>query len=290
MGIAMETSIVPSNWSRTDSEALAEAVRKLEGTSFVVQLANLVGTPVEKLLERLPEQARDAVHKATQAALEKGFDVTMRTMGAEGDGESSDRIHQALATVSGAVGGFFGFAGLGVELPVSTMIMLRSIADIARSEGEDLSLPAARLSCLEVFALGGGSPKDDATDTSYYAVRAAMAVALRDAASFIAERGLAREGAPVIVRFISQIAARFGVVVSEKAAAQAVPVVGAGAGSAINLMFTRHFQNVAHGHFTVRRLERKYGEAFVKEEYERLHPKSGQYTQSPFSPSRENGD
>ncbi|MCX6636091.1 MAG: EcsC family protein, partial [Acidobacteria bacterium] len=45
---------------------------------------------------------------------------------------------------------------------------------------------------------------------------------------------------------------------------------GAGAGSALNLMFTRHFQNVAHGHFTVRRLERKYGEAFVRQEYERL--------------------
>jgi hypothetical protein len=33
--------------------------------------------------------------------------------------------------------------------------MLRSIADIARSEGEDLSDPEAALSCVEVFALGG---------------------------------------------------------------------------------------------------------------------------------------
>ncbi|MDP2998867.1 MAG: EcsC family protein [Bryobacterales bacterium] len=266
----METTIVPSGWARADTDALREAVRKLEGTSLVVQLADLVGTPVEKLLDWVPEHARDAVHNAARTALEKGFDVAMKTVGGQSAGEPSDRLHQALATVSGAVGGFFGVAGLGVELPLSTMIMLRSIADIARSEGEDLVDPAGRLSCLQVFALGGGSRKDDAADTSYYAVRAAMAMTLREAAGFIAERGFVREGAPAIVRFLSQVATRFGLIVSEKAAAQSVPVAGAGAGSVINLMFTRHFQNIAHGHFTVRRLERKYGEAFVREEYERL--------------------
>jgi hypothetical protein len=40
---------------------------------------------------------------------------------------------------------------LPIELPVSTVIMLRSIADIARSEGEDLSDPR-RLPCVQVFA------------------------------------------------------------------------------------------------------------------------------------------
>jgi hypothetical protein len=265
----MEASLVPAGWSRADADALEEAVRRLESTNLVVQLANLVGTPVERLLDRLPEAARETVRKAAQTALERCFDTAMRTLGG-GAADSSDRLHQALATASGAVGGFFGIAALAAELPVSTTIMLRSIADIARSEGEGLSDPAARLACLEVFALGGGSPKDDAGETTYYAVRAAMAMAMRDAAAYIAERGIARESAPPIVRFLAQIAARFGVTVSEKAAAQAVPVVGAGAGSAINLMFTRHFQNIAHGHFAVRRLERRYGEAFVREEYERV--------------------
>ena len=46
---------------------------------------------------------------------------------------------------------------LPIELPVSTIIMLRSIADIARSEGEDLSDPESALSCVQVFALGGRS-------------------------------------------------------------------------------------------------------------------------------------
>src|ERR1700746_681884 len=68
---------------------------------------------------------------------------------------NSQFLHRALATASGAAGGTFGLAALPVELPVSTTIMLRSIADIARSEGEDLSDPEAALACVEVFALGG---------------------------------------------------------------------------------------------------------------------------------------
>ena len=49
----------------------------------------------------------------------------------------STRLHKALATASGAAGGAFGLIALPVELPLSTIIMMRSIAEIARSEGEE---------------------------------------------------------------------------------------------------------------------------------------------------------
>jgi hypothetical protein len=39
---------------------------------------------------------------------------------------------------TGGVGGLFGLPALAIELPISTTIMLRSIADIARSEDEDI--------------------------------------------------------------------------------------------------------------------------------------------------------
>jgi len=38
----------------------------------------------------------------------------------------------------------------------------------------------------------------------------------------------------------------------------------------INLIFIKHFQAAARGHFTVRRLERKYGGELVKKEYEKV--------------------
>ena len=73
-----------------------------------------------------------------------------------------------------------------------------------------------------------------------------------------------------VVRFTTQIAARFGVTVSDKVMAQAVPVIGAAAGSTINVIFTDYFQSVAQGHFTVRRLERRYGAQVVRLEYDRM--------------------
>jgi hypothetical protein len=79
------------------------------------------------------------------------------------------------STASGAAGGTFGLAALPVELPVSTVIMLRSIADIARSEGDDLSDPEAALSCVEVFALGGRAGSADASESGYFAVRGVLA-------------------------------------------------------------------------------------------------------------------
>jgi hypothetical protein len=86
----------------------------------------------------------------------------------------------------------------------------------------------------------------------------------------VSERGVIDEGAPVLVRLMAQIGSRFGVVVSQKMLAQATPALGAFGGAAINVAFIQHFQSLAKGHFTVRRLERKYGPDFVREEYQRI--------------------
>ena len=159
---------------------------------------------------------------------------------------------------------------LAIELPVSTTIMLRSIADIARSEGEDLHHPDGRLQCLQVLALGGKLREDDTAESTYFAARAALAKAVSEAAEFVAKRGLAQKGAPVIVRLITQITSRFSMVVSEKVAAQAVPLVGAFGGAAINTLFIHHFQDMARGHFIIRRLERVHGQEEVRKLYDEL--------------------
>ena len=133
----------------------------------------------------------------------------------------------------------------------------------------------SRMACLEVFALGGRSDEDDGSEAGYYAVRAALAKAVSDAAKFIAQKGIAEKSAPVIVRLIAMLTSRFGAVVTEKMAAQAVPVIGALGGAAINLLFVDHFQDVARGHFIVRRLERVHGKEAVQVAYESIR-KGGQ--------------
>ena len=107
-------------------------------------------------------------------------------------------------------------------------------------------------------------------------LRGVLAKTVSEAARFLAERGVVKEGGPLLVRFIGQVASRFGIVVSQKLAAQALPVVGALGGAAVNYAFIEHFQEVARGHFTVRRLERAYGKDWIKTEYERLvHDEGG---------------
>ncbi|HPY39625.1 MAG TPA: hypothetical protein PLM98_03820, partial [Thiolinea sp.] len=63
------------------------------------------------------------------------------------------------------------------------------------------------------------------------------------------------------------VASRFGVVITEKFAAQAVPIVGGVAGATLNVLFINFYQDMATGHFIIKRLEKKYGYAAVKREY-----------------------
>jgi hypothetical protein len=229
----------------------------------------MVGKPIELIGQALPASASQAIATATSKGLEAALNVALRTM-RRTPGAASQLLHKALATASGAAGGAFGLATLAFELPVSTIIMLRSIADIARSEGEDLSDPETALSCVQVFALGGRAGSSNASESGYFAVRGMLAKTVTEAARFVAERGVIEEGAPILVRFITQVTSRFGVVVTQKFAAQALPLVGALGGAAVNFAFIEHFQEVARGHFTVRRLERVYGKSVVQAEYERL--------------------
>jgi hypothetical protein len=247
-----------------DLTALHKAVQ-----SLAARLTNLVGKPVELIGLALPASASRAIATATSRGLALALQVALRTMPHK-PVAGSRVLHKALATVSGAAGGAFGLVTLPVELPVSTIIMLRSIADIARSEGEDPSDPESALSCVQVFALGGRSGSDDASESGYFAVRGMLAKTVTEAARFIAERGV-QGRRPVLLRFITQVASRFGLVVTQKVAAQALPVIGALGGAAVNYAFMEHFQDVARGHFTVRRLERIYGKELVRSEYERIN-------------------
>ena len=256
--------------SQNDREALIVAKALLEHPGLPARLAALVGMPVEKAMGMLPERWSEAIGVATQRSLDTALNIALTTLDEAPRGRSRERWHKLAVAATGAGGGAFGLAGLPIELPVSTTIMLRSIADIARSEGESLGAPDTRLACLEVFALGGPATADDASESSYFVVRAAMAKSVSEAAAYVAQRGVAEHGAPALVRLIAQVASRFGTTVSQKVAAQAVPIVGAAGGVAINLMFMDHFQDMARGHFTVRRLERAYSPALVRALYERL--------------------
>lgn len=249
---------------------LAKAKQILEEPAFAAKISNLIAMPFEIGIQILPDSWAETMTNVSRDALAKALKIAVLTLDDNNQTTSHEMWHKFAVTVTGVGGGAFGLPALAVELPISTVIMLRSIADIGRSEGEDLRQPEARLACLQVFALGGRATEDDAAESGYFAVRTALASTITEAARHIAQSGILNETAPIGLRLVASIAGRFGIVVSQKAAAQAIPLIGAAGGALINLAFIDHFQGMARGHFIVRRLERLYGEDIVQAEYDKL--------------------
>ncbi len=257
--------------TKTELAQLKRAKEILEHPGIAAKLSSLAGSPVERGVKLLPRRWQRSVHTATEAALMTALDVAVRSLGEVRHSPSRDRLHKFAAAASGAAGGAFGLAALTWELPLSTTLMLRSIADIAAAEGEDPRHLETRVACLTVFALGSSrDARDNAADSGYFAARSALATAVSEATKHLAKKGLAKSGAPALLRLVTLIGARFGVVVTEKAAAQAIPILGAAGGALVNTIFIGHYQDMARGHFIVRRLEKIHGADPVRAAYDRL--------------------
>jgi len=249
---------------------LQRAFGLLERQNFAARLADYAGQRIDRVLSVMPEQASAGLNRAIEAAMLRCLELAISSIEPKEKRPAlAGHFSSLLVGLNGGISGFFGLVALPIELPVTTMLMLRAIADTARHQGEDLSQLEARLACVEVFALGArGAGKR--MDMGYFASRALLGKLAGDASVYLAERGVARASAPVVNRLLAEIASRFGVVVSERFAASAVPVLGAVGGATVNFVFMNHFQRVAHGHFTIRRLERMYGPATVRRHYEAL--------------------
>lgn len=246
---------------------LRQAMARLErGPGLVPWLAGAAGTAlggVGRLVAgrlgamalpgALRAGAQDRLRRLAQAALVQAFEVAVvgvrdgaggaRQVGARSGGGRT----RLLVAASGAAGGAAGLAGFAPDAAVTTLAIMRRIARIAQEEGEDLLQSDARRACLEVFALRAGVPGEDAdAGSGYFSTR------------------LLLQGGP-LMRLLAEVAGRYGVQLGQKLAAQAVPVAGAILGAAINSGFLAEYEGLARAHFTVRRLERIYGVAAVRE-------------------------
>jgi EcsC protein family len=249
-----------------DHAALQAAVKTLESPNLAAKIADYAGVPVNRVLSLLPKTANRQLSGLVRTAVMTGLDVAVDTLNDKAPPSPAVGFSSFLAGVTGGVSGLFGFGALAVELPLTTTLMLRAIAEIASHEGEDLSKLEARLACLEVFAYGT-KRTSESVDVGYYAARALISKYTNDAAALILERGAVDASAPVISNLVGEIVSRFGLVVSDKVAAGAVPVIGAVCGATVNVIFMDHFQRIAKGHFTLRRLERIHGSAGVRQQY-----------------------
>jgi hypothetical protein len=268
----MRPAEAPSLLADTDLRALQRAFWLLENPNFAARLADYAGQPVDRALRLVPRVASERLNKVVEAAMMNCLTLTIGSIAPGSQRLPARRAAALLAGISGGVGGFFGAVALPLELPLTTALMLRAIADTARHHGEDLTRLDARLACLEVFALGSG-PSHRRMDIGYYASRALLGRLAAEASATLLERGAASATAPAVRGLIAEIASRFSMVVGERIVTSAIPLIGALGGATINVIFMDHFQRVAHGHFTIRRLGRRYGADVVRHHYEELLPR-----------------
>jgi len=276
-----------SELTPSERQFLKEAAEFLEHPGAFIRTANLLGQPIEMVQKRLPDKVRHAIEAATHGALKRALKVALLTIPDEirsgkpllpagQKGESSNRWHEFGAAITGSLGGFFGLPSLAVELPITTALMLRSIARNAQACGADLNSPETQLECLYVFTLSAKTPHD-AAETSYYASRLGLGKLVSEAAAFIAKHSareafdmLERGTVPVLVKLMSRIAAQFEITVSEKFLSESIPIIGAAGGAVVNAAFTHHFNQAAKFHFGIRQLEERYGQAKVRSAYTAL--------------------
>ena len=265
-------------------EFIRKASAFLENPSLLVKFTAIIGKPVETGLMLLPAMTQNLVAKTTKIALDKALSVAIQTIGSSGAGSfeygqevsrKTNFIHTGATAALGFTGGAFGLLGSAVELPITTGVMLRRIASIARDHGQDMNILKTQLECLTVFAMVAPSQGDDGMKSAYFTSRIALNKLLDESAKWAAKKNsqeisaaVATKSAPILVQLISRIAARYNVMVTDALLAKSIPGVAMVNGSLINSAFTEYFNTVARYHFGIRALEDRYGQDLIRSLYE----------------------
>jgi hypothetical protein len=254
-----------NNITSTDLAIITQAKAALEHQSLAMHLSSIAGAPVDLLVQNLPGDVCGKISKVVTGSLNKATQWAFLTAGSkENPIMREDWMHKCAVVASGAAGGFLGLVSTLWELPLSTMLMLRSIGCIAEQEGLNMADAKTRLGCVSVLSMGANPKTVDADELGYWVTRKSMAALVTQVLEWNG-KGVA----PALVRFITETAARYGVTVTEKVAMQFAPAVGALTGATLNHIFLDHYQSVAHAHFSIERLCLTYGESAVKEAYAR---------------------
>ncbi len=209
------------------------ATRYRGASGLGIELLNLIGAQGETLLDRLPPAARAGLDSATLAALTQAMKAAQGSRRIVPKGSSV--LNTSVATALGAVGGIGGVSSALAELPITTTVLLRAIQDVAVQYGFDPEAESVQFDCIQVFSAAGPLEKDDGADLAFVSTRLALT-----------------GGAMQVL--IARVAPKLAVVLGQKLAAQAVPLLGAVAGAATNFAYTSYYQEIAHVHFGLRKL------------------------------------
>lgn len=233
---------LPTTTSDLSAQVADLARRYKRANGPVIRLVNRLGTTLENQLSALPESLRGQIERVTAQALQTAYGVAARTpnLGARGP--------LAAVIASGAAGGAGGLPTAIAELPVTVTLFLNAIRAEARDAGLDPDEDWVRAECLQVFAAGSPLQQDDGVNTSFVASRLALT-------------------GSAVQNLIATIAPRLATVLGQKLAAQAVPVLGAVSGAAMNAAYLSYFREIARVRFALLNLAQVHGTEAVEAEF-----------------------
>jgi hypothetical protein len=212
-------------------DEIAKRYRKAGGVG--IHVLNLIGGQADGLISRLPGPVRRNLDAATVAALHAAMKAAHSSRAYFPDQRSW--LNQAASVAMGAAGGAGGLPTALAELPVTTTLLLRVIQGVAVEHGFDPAAENVQFDCVQVFAAAGPLAGDDGADLGFLSARLALSSRAMQAV-------------------VARVAPKLAIVLGQKLAAQAVPVLGAVAGAATNYAYTSYYQDMAHVHFGLRKL------------------------------------
>ena len=220
--------------------ALARRYRRANGP--VMSLVTKLGGSLEARASLIPAALRARIGRVTETALAGAWGLA--GAGARRLPVGGRRGSLVAAAASGALGGAGGLATSVAELPVTVAVILHAIRREAVAAGFDPEDPSIRGACLQVFAAGSPLAEDDGIDTSFLSARLTLT-------------------GPALKRLIATVAPRLAAVLTQKLAAQAIPVLGAVTGAALNTAFLSWYREIAAIRFALLRLAETQGEKAV---------------------------
>lgn len=214
---------------------LARRYRRANGP--VMSLVSRLGGTLERQLAVIPGPVRARLEGVTAQALTASYGLAgqggrLPDMGARGP--------MAAAIISGAAGGAGGLATSLAELPVTITVILHAIQREAAAAGYDPAQGWVRAECLRVFGAGSPLAADDGINTSLLSARLTLT-------------------GPAMQRVIATVAPKLAAALGQKLMAQAVPVIGAVAGAALNAAFVSYYSEMARIRFALIRLAEAHG-------------------------------
>jgi hypothetical protein len=227
------------------STEIADLARRYERANGpVMRLVNRVGTTLESQIALVPVKYRSQIERATAQALETAYGVASKAP------NLGDRGGMAAVLASGAAGGAGGLGTSLAELPITVTLMLNAIRAEARTAGLDPDEPWVRAECLRVFGAGSPLASDDGINTSFLTARLSIT-------------------GSAVQNIITAVAPKLAAVLGQKLAAQAVPVIGAVSGAALNAAFLSYYREIARIRFALLKLSETHGadavlQAFAK--------------------------